>query len=57
MPRWKVPLPAAKPDEGKRHVVVATGQRGGSRIEWSGQLTEEQVTKIWEIILPTAKEF
>lgn len=56
MTRWKVPMPATKPDEGKTHVVIASGRRGGSRLEFVGQLDDEQVRKIWEIALPAMKK-
>jgi hypothetical protein len=49
---WKAKLPAEKPDEGKRHVVFACGRSRGSRLEWAGQLTDDQVKRIWEIVLP-----
>lgn len=55
MRRWKVPLPIDKPDDGKTHMVIACGQRGGSRIEWIGQLTDDQVKRIWEIVLPVTR--
>lgn len=52
MTKWKVPLPAVKPDAGKKHVVIASGSRGGARLEFSGQLTDEQIKRIWEIAIP-----
>jgi hypothetical protein len=50
--KWKVPLPANQPNEGKKHVVIASGRRGGARLEFAGQLTDEQIAKIWEIAIP-----
>jgi hypothetical protein len=52
MNKWKVPLPAAKPDEGKKHIVIASGSRGGARLEFVGQLTDEQIKQIWDIAIP-----
>jgi hypothetical protein len=52
MNKWKVPLPAAQPDDGKKHIVIASGRRGGARMEFAGQLTDEQIERIWEIAIP-----
>jgi hypothetical protein len=52
MKKWKVPLPAVAPDAGRKHVVIASGRRGGERLEFSGQLTDEQIRRIWEIAIP-----
>jgi hypothetical protein len=52
MNKWKVPLPAAQPEEGKKHIVIASGKRGGARLEFAGQLTNEQIKKIWAIAIP-----
>jgi len=51
--KWKATLPSEQPEEGKKHIVIATGRSRGDRLEFSGQLTHEQIAQILAIALPS----
>lgn len=51
--KFRVPIPRSKkPPEGHTFTVVALKHSKGTRIEYEGDLTDEQAGRILQVILP-----